>query len=179
MATCFHAGFFLGLFFNTEDGGDMFARNFCWPYRTTRRYIPEARILQNYLQNYYKWLYRKYVKWSNCDCRSNLHTFIQDIILLWFFVWRCECLDYIVRNCKMVDGWWIGKDLEGNSRELIQVLSRNLPTEGLKKTLKTLGRCTGRNANLAPPTEQGLGVGRKTYLPALSRVEHTILIYEL
>jgi hypothetical protein len=24
LATCFHAGFLLGLFFNPEDGGDMF-----------------------------------------------------------------------------------------------------------------------------------------------------------
>jgi hypothetical protein len=27
LATCFHAGFFLGLFFDPEDGGDMFLRN--------------------------------------------------------------------------------------------------------------------------------------------------------
>jgi hypothetical protein len=27
LATCFHAGFLLGLFFNPEDGGDMFFRN--------------------------------------------------------------------------------------------------------------------------------------------------------
>jgi hypothetical protein len=26
-ATCFHAGFLLGLFFNPEDGGDMFLQN--------------------------------------------------------------------------------------------------------------------------------------------------------
>jgi hypothetical protein len=26
--TCFHAGFLLGLFFDPEDGGDMFLRNF-------------------------------------------------------------------------------------------------------------------------------------------------------
>jgi hypothetical protein len=27
LATCFHAGFLLGLFFNPEDGGDMFLQN--------------------------------------------------------------------------------------------------------------------------------------------------------
>jgi hypothetical protein len=27
LATCFHAGFLLGLFFDSEDGGDMFLRN--------------------------------------------------------------------------------------------------------------------------------------------------------
>jgi hypothetical protein len=27
LATCYHAGFLLGLFFNPEDGGDMVLRN--------------------------------------------------------------------------------------------------------------------------------------------------------
>jgi hypothetical protein len=29
--TCFHAGFWLALVSGTEDGGDMFLRNVCWP----------------------------------------------------------------------------------------------------------------------------------------------------
>jgi hypothetical protein len=29
LVTCFHAVFFLGLFFDTEDGGDIFLRNIC------------------------------------------------------------------------------------------------------------------------------------------------------
>jgi hypothetical protein len=30
LATCFHAGPLLGLFFDPEDGDDMFLRNVCW-----------------------------------------------------------------------------------------------------------------------------------------------------
>jgi hypothetical protein len=30
LVICFHAGFLLGLFFNPENGGDMFLRNFGW-----------------------------------------------------------------------------------------------------------------------------------------------------
>jgi hypothetical protein len=29
LATCFHAGIFFGLFFDLENGGDMFLRNVC------------------------------------------------------------------------------------------------------------------------------------------------------
>jgi hypothetical protein len=44
LATCFHAGFFLGLFFDPEDGGDMFLRNVG---SLTRRDIPQDRTLCN------------------------------------------------------------------------------------------------------------------------------------
>jgi hypothetical protein len=46
LAACIHAGFFLGLFFNHEDGGDLFPRNVVEFQRTTRRYIPEDTTLR-------------------------------------------------------------------------------------------------------------------------------------
>jgi hypothetical protein len=37
-----------------------------------------------------------------------------------------QCRDYIASNCRMIDELWIGKDLEGNGRCAIEVLSRDL-----------------------------------------------------
>jgi hypothetical protein len=36
---------------------------------------------------------------------------------------------YVASNGKMTDEWRIGKDLEGNNRHLIEILSRKLPDE--------------------------------------------------
>jgi hypothetical protein len=49
-ASCYllPAGFLLGLFFDLEDGGDMFLQNVGYFQRTTRHYIPEARTLRSY-----------------------------------------------------------------------------------------------------------------------------------
>jgi hypothetical protein len=46
-----HAGFLLGLFFDPEDGGDMFLRTLVDYQRTTQHYIPEDRTLQNCSQS--------------------------------------------------------------------------------------------------------------------------------
>jgi hypothetical protein len=46
--TCFHAGFLLGLFFDTEDGGDMFLRNVGWLPADYMVLYPEDSTLHNH-----------------------------------------------------------------------------------------------------------------------------------
>jgi hypothetical protein len=48
LVNCFRCGFLLGLFFDPEDGGDMFLRNVFDFQRTTRYYIPEDSTLHNH-----------------------------------------------------------------------------------------------------------------------------------
>jgi hypothetical protein len=41
LATCVHAGFLLGLFFDPEDGSDMFLRNVGWLSTDCKAFFPQ------------------------------------------------------------------------------------------------------------------------------------------
>jgi hypothetical protein len=59
--------------------------------------------------------------------------------------------DSIEWNGRMVDEWWIEKDLEGSNREIIEVLSWHSP----EVTEKNQGNwCLGRDSNRAPPAQE-------------------------
>jgi hypothetical protein len=45
LATCFHAGFLLGLFFDPENGGDMFLRNVGWLSTDYTAFFPQKIVL--------------------------------------------------------------------------------------------------------------------------------------
>jgi hypothetical protein len=47
--SCFHPDFLFGLFFDFEDGVDMFLRNVCCFQGRPHRYIPKDRTLHNHL----------------------------------------------------------------------------------------------------------------------------------
>jgi hypothetical protein len=47
ICTCFHAGFLLGLFFDTEDGGNIFTEILVDFQQTMLHYIPGERTFQN------------------------------------------------------------------------------------------------------------------------------------
>jgi hypothetical protein len=40
-------------------------------------------------------------------------------VCFWFILQCCRYQGYVVRNDKMIDGWWIGKNLDGNDLGLI------------------------------------------------------------
>jgi hypothetical protein len=41
---CFHAGFFLGIFFNPKDGNDMFIRNVGWIFNGLHSVISQRQV---------------------------------------------------------------------------------------------------------------------------------------
>jgi hypothetical protein len=65
--------------------------------------------------------------------------------------WRSDY--FTIYSVEWLNGWWIGKDLEGHDHVIIKVRSRYLPS-GLKKITKTLSQdswCPAGDSNRAPP----------------------------
>jgi hypothetical protein len=49
LATCFHTGFLLGVFFDPEDGGNIYSYEMLIDFQySIQRYIPEDRNLHNH-----------------------------------------------------------------------------------------------------------------------------------
>jgi hypothetical protein len=70
------------------------------------------------------------------------------VILLWF-----QYSDYIASDGRVIDEWWIGKDLGGSSHSVIELLSWNFlgGTEENYRNLNHDALCPGRDLNQTPP----------------------------
>jgi hypothetical protein len=58
--------------------------------------------------------------------------------------------EYIASNERMIDSWWIGKDLEGSVRGLIEIQSWYIPEETEENHKKTAGRTPSVLAETLP-----------------------------
>jgi hypothetical protein len=62
-------------------------------------------------------------------------------------------IENIASNGGMIQWWWVGKDLEGNDRGLIETLAQPFPRgveENLKKNSSQYNRCLDQDSILAP-----------------------------
>jgi hypothetical protein len=154
-AIWFRSGFLLDLFFDPEDGGDMFLRNVGWlstdymALYTRRQCSPNKKFIilvkfilrkpqtKSEISAYFFFIYPR----SHCFNRSTFKTTREKnggFVLCGLFN---DALVSRLGLCSVrwQDGWWIGQDLEGSGRGLIEVISRNLAwrTEEIIKNLRT------------------------------------------
>jgi hypothetical protein len=74
LATCFHAGFLLGLFFDHNNEGDIFLRNVGWLSTDYTALYPRRCTLRSYFSIFNFLTYRKIsMRWITKLERRNLH----------------------------------------------------------------------------------------------------------
>jgi hypothetical protein len=111
--------------FCPDDGGNIFLRNL-HGILTQKTAIGHMNLHRSESLKFYV-----VIKCHNDFPHPSLSP--QDV---WRFLWnarvfwterRCRYVYYMASSGRMVDEWWIGKDLEGGGRGINEVLSRNLP----------------------------------------------------
>jgi hypothetical protein len=61
-----------------------------------------------------------------CQVQEHESELYSKVFGLWGLFFNDKYLDYIALNGKMIDEWWIGKDLEGRGCNLIEMIPRYL-----------------------------------------------------
>lgn len=75
------------------------------------------------------------------------------IVLFFWFVLRCwQHVGYVNINGRIIDEWWLGKDLEGTSRGLIEVLFQHFSGRTVENTKNLISdsRCPCWYSNPGP-----------------------------
>jgi hypothetical protein len=85
LSTCFQDAFLLGLFFDQEDGGDIFLLIFGWLLRTAWHYIPEYSSLHSQyyenLKSYINYIipFLLQLSFEVLSCFKNIYTETNDL----------------------------------------------------------------------------------------------------
>jgi hypothetical protein len=97
---CFHAGFLLGLFFNPEDGGDMFLQSVSWLLTDYMALYPRRMNLSNVKESldYTTFLF-SYVKLCSILCKLAIEA-CSDFLMRFCvsLLWRYETFYYADEN---------------------------------------------------------------------------------
>jgi hypothetical protein len=142
-----------------------------WFLMDGRRCKPLSRVVLSYV---YASQLQAWSHWHS-NCTHENYTYVDIFIYLWFIHQRfLTSSDYIASKDRMINEWWIGKDVEGSDRGLIW---GNIPAVAWRdwgKPRETSGsRPPGRD--LKPgPLEYEAGVWR-VQLVHISRTKFIII----
>jgi hypothetical protein len=125
LVTCFHADFLPGLFFDPEDGGDMFLQTLVHFQLTTWHYIPEGRTLRDHrCEN----LISVIIK---CFSWPSRHMPVQDLNTEWLVQWKHSTVRplFIVFVGGLKKKQWIRESNRCGSHSLNRICSGTIEIE--------------------------------------------------